>query len=310
MIVFTTLAENKYFYGVAALINSIIKNGTYADKIVVGYRGALPLWLPILTNSKNGKALTLKNGFIIDFVELEGDLHMVHEKPKWFYHLSHVLEPEASEYFFFDSDIILINRMSFFGEWIRQGVAICEDINYDMSSNHPIRKQWIELAKYNNYVINDIPSRYYNSGFLGWTKETIPFISDWNNCSKILMEVAGDLKQFRVNDRTNVVLSANQDSLNMAVMITNSGVSTIGPEAMGFNYGLPLMLHPLGPKPWDINFLINFFKGKPPRHADIEFWKNVNSNELKPYKTLYVKRKIFFIKTFKVLSRFYSKQNN
>lgn len=307
MIVFTTLAENKYFYGVSALINSIVKNGVYADKIVVGYRGDLPQWLPRLIKSKNGKSLILKNGFIIDFVELQGDLHMVHEKPKWFNHLTNVLEPEASEYFFFDSDIVLINRMSFFGEWVRQGIAICEDVNYDMSVNHPIRKQWINLVKANNFSIRTLPSRYYNSGFLGWTKETIQFIKDWNDCSEILMEIAGDLKQFRVNDRTNVVLSANQDSLNMAVMMTEVEVSTIGPEAMGFNNGLSLMLHPLGPKPWDINFVMYFFRGISPRYADVEFWKHVNSSELKPFSEFYVRKKVFIIKSCKLLSRFYSK---
>lgn len=305
MVVFTTLAEKKYFYGVAALINSIIKHGTYADKIVVGYRGELPSWLPKLEKSKNGLALTLDNGFIIDFVELEGDLHMVHEKPRWFYHLSTVLEPEANEYFFFDSDIILINRMSFFGEWVKQGVALCEDVNYDMSVNHPIRKQWIQLANRNNYVINTIPTRYYNSGFLGWTRETMPFISDWNNCSKILMEVAGDLKKFRVNDRTNVVLSANQDSLNLAVMVTNSNVSTIGPAAMGFHYGIKLMLHPLGHKPWNVSFISHIFNGIAPRPADLEFWKNVNSKHLKPYSDFKVKSKIFAIKCLKVTTRFF-----
>jgi hypothetical protein len=308
MVVFTTLAENKYFYGVSALINSIISNGTYADKLVVGYRGKLPEWLPKLTNSKNGQAVTLKNGFIIDFVELDGNLHMVHEKPKWFHHLSNILEPEATEYFFFDSDIVLINRINFFGEWVKQGVAICEDVNYDMSANHPIRKQWIELAKNSNYKIKQIPSRYYNSGFLGWTKENAQFIVDWNNCSKILMQVAGDLTKFRVNDRTSVALSANQDSLNMAVMITESQVSTIGPEAMGFHNGLSLMLHPLGPKPWDINFLMDFFNGKSPRHADIEFWKNVNSSELRPYSHFHIRRKVFAVQLCKLLSRFYSRK--
>jgi hypothetical protein len=308
MVVFTTLAENRYFYGVSALINSIVNNGTYADKLVVGYRGKLPEWLPKLANSKNGKAITLKNGFIIDFVELDGNLHMVHEKPKWFHHLTYVLEPEASEYFFFDSDILLVNRMDFFGEWVKQGVAICEDVNYDMSANHPIRKQWIKLAEDNNVKIYNCPSRYYNSGFLGWTKESKQFISDWNSCSQILMKVAGDLTKFRVNDRSNMVLSANQDSLNMAVMMTENNVSTIGPEAMGFHNGLSLMLHPLGPKPWDINFLIDFCRGKSPRQADIEFWKNVNSYELKPFSNFHVKRKVFAVKSCKVLSRFYSRK--
>jgi hypothetical protein len=309
MIVFTTLAEKKYFNGVAALVNSMIKNGTYADKIIVGYRGDLPKWLPKLSDNNRGKYIKLEQGLIVEFIELQGDLHMVHEKPKWFHYLSHVLEPDAEEYFFFDSDIIIVNRMSFFGEWVKQGVAICEDVNYDMSASNPIRKQWINLATENNRTIVNNFSRYYNSGFLGWRKDSKKFIDDWLECSKIMNEISGDLKQFRVSDRTSVVLSANQDSLNMAAMVTFSELSIIGPEAMGFHYGLSLMLHPLGKKPWDINFTKRFFTGIKPRSGDLGFWQHVNSKVFKPYSNLTVSWKLFWIKVYRFLSRFYGTKN-
>ncbi|MEL0653254.1 hypothetical protein V6246_17670 [Algibacter sp. TI.3.09] len=305
MIIFTTLAEGRYFFGVSALINSIIKHGCYADKIIIGYRGELPNWLPTLTKSKNGQICKLKNDFEIEFIEINGDLHMVHEKPKWFYDLSTKLEPNADEYFFFDSDIILVNRMSFFGEWVKQGVSICEDVNDGMSVNHPIRKQWIKLLKSNNLNLKTVPDKYYNSGFLGWQKSQIEFIEKWYECSKILNKISGDLKQFRVNDRTNVVLSSNQDSLNMAVMTSDSEISTIGPEAMGFTYGLSLMVHPLGPKPWDLNFTTMFLKGIPPRLGDLRFWEYANGEYLKPYKNSEIKWKLFWIKLYRFLSRFY-----
>ena len=146
MVVFTTLAEKKYFLGVSALINSIIENGTYANKIVIGYRGELPNWLPKLESSKNGRSFFIES-LEVEFVEVKGGLHMVHEKPTWFKYLTFELEPDAEEYFFFDSDITVINRMDFFGEWVKQGVAICEDINYDMSSTHPVRKQWAKIVE-------------------------------------------------------------------------------------------------------------------------------------------------------------------
>lgn len=307
MVVFTTLAEKKYFNGVAALVNSIIKNGTYADKIIVGYRGDLPKWLPTLELSKNGKSCTLKDGLILEFVQVKNDFHMVHEKPGWFFKLTNELEPEAKEYFFFDSDIVVVNRMSFFGEWVNQGVAICEDVNYDMSINHPIRKQWIKLLEDNNKPINRIPERYYNSGFLGWKKEDANFVNEWSECSDILISIAGNLKEFRTNDRTDVVLSANQDSLNLTAMCSSCEISTIGPEAMGFHFGLSLMVHPLGPKPWDLNFTKVFLSGKPPRIADLRFWEQVNGEELKPYSDGFVKWKIFWVKMYKGLSRFYRK---
>lgn len=309
MVVFTTLAEKRYFYGVAALINSIIKNGIYADKIIVGYRGELPKWLPQLELSEHGKTCALKEGLILEFVEVKNDFHMVHEKPEWFYKLTNVLEPNAKEYFFFDSDIVIINRMSFFGEWVNQGVAICEDVNYDMSINHPIRKQWIQLLKNNNMPINRIPERYYNSGFLGWKKEDASFIKDWSQCSKLLINLSDNLKEFRTKDRTSIVLSANQDSLNLAAMTSTCDISTIGPAAMGFHFGLNLMVHPLGPKPWNLNFTKEFLSGRPPRIGDIKFWEHVNGNELKPYSNVLVSWKLFWIKLYRLLARFYKKMD-
>ncbi|RZM22618.1 MAG: hypothetical protein EOO88_28860 [Pedobacter sp.] len=306
MVVFTTLAENDYFLGVAALVNSMIKHGTYGNKMVIGYRGDLPKWLPALSPSKNGRSLTLKNNFEIEFVELIGSLHMVHEKPKWFRHLTEVLEPEADEYFFFDSDIIVINRMNFFGEWVKHGVALCEDVNYDMGLTHPIRKSWLALCEQNNKPVVNYLSRYVNSGFLGWTRETAQVVVDWDECFQIMSKLSGDMKQFRVNDRTSVVLSANQDSLNMAAMTTQCPISIIGPAAMGFHFGLKLMVHPLGPKPWKRKFGKEFLGGKQPRAADVLFWESLKGGELRPFSDSYVRRRIAGVKFFKFMSRFYT----
>ena len=305
MVVMTTLAENRYFNGVAALVNSILKQGCYVDKIIVGYRGELPEWLPKLNVNERSKYFQISEGPKVEFIELQGDLHMVHEKPKWLDYFTNTLEPNADEYFFFDSDIIVINRMSFFGEWVKEGVALCEDVNYDMSSSHPIRKQWIRLAEGDKKEVLRSFERYFNSGFLGWNKETKKFILDWLECSKLMNKISGDLKQFRVNDRTKTVLSSNQDSLNLAAMVTECEVSVIGPEAMGFHYGLKLMLHPLGQKPWDINFTINFFRGIKPRLSDLRFWQHANTSIFKPYSRLYVYWKIFLIRGFRFLSRLY-----
>ncbi len=305
MIIITTLAEDHYFYGVAALVNSIVKHGTYADKIIIGYRGGLPRWLPILNASKNGKSFILNNNLEIELVPVDGSLHMVHEKPKWFNYLTEILEPGADEYFFFDSDIIILNRMNFFGEWVKCGVALCEDVNYDMSATHPIRKQWIDLAENEGKIITKQLDRYYNSGFLGWTKETLQFVTDWIECFQILSKVSGDMKKFRVHDRSHIVLSANQDSLNLAAMTTDCSISVIGPEAMGFHYGFSLMAHPLGTKPWKRKFIRDFFLGKPPRYSDLLFWKSLIEGELKPYPYWLVKYKVLVIKILKFFARFY-----
>src|ERR1700710_1259012 len=103
MKVLTTLAENDYFLGLSALINSVVSCGTYVDLVIVGYRGQLPGWLPTLENTERGKLCRLKSGLVMEFIELKGDLHIVHEKPNWFKFINDVAVPDADEYFFFDA---------------------------------------------------------------------------------------------------------------------------------------------------------------------------------------------------------------
>lgn len=305
MKILTTLAEKDYFLGLAALINSVGEHGTYVDKVIVGYREALPDWLPPLHPSTNGQSFRTGSGLEVELVELDGSLHMVHEKPKWFLHLTQVLAPNADEYYFFDSDIVINARMDFYGEWVKEGVAVCGDVNFIFDQRHPVRKKWAAVAEAaGRPVINKIDG-YYNSGFLGWTQKTKQFINDWNDAFAMLAPYSGNMHEFRVNDRTAMVLSNNQDSLNLAMMITEQPISMIGPEAMGFIYGMRLMHHPIGPKPWTRSFSKEFFNGKPPREADLIFWEYVNGTELNPLPNSKVKRMKQLCKTLRFGGRYY-----
>ena len=178
-----------------------------------------------------------------------------------------------------------------------------------MNSNHPIRKQWAALAKEDGCTINNsCIDRYYNSGFLGWSRNTASFIDDWVKCFTIHSKRSCDLTQFRVHDRTHTVLSANQDSLNLAAMITEMPVSTIGPEAMGFRYGLALMSHPIGDKPWIRSFIKKFISGVPPRMSDVFFWENIVGPELQPFSASVAKRNVILCKSLRGLARFYKSE--
>ena len=307
MKILTSLAEYHYFNGLAALINSVVKNGTYVDKIIIGYRGPLPSWLPPLTATNRGQSCLLKSGVEMELILMEKNVHMVHEKPRWFQYLTEVLEPDASEFFFFDSDIVILKRMTFFGEWVKEGVALCEDVNNDMNYNHPIRKQWANMAVEDGIKIkNPGVGRYYNSGFIGWTRENAGFINDWITSFDILAKKSGGLIKARVHDRTHTVLSTNQDSLNLSTMITEFPIATMGPEAMGFRSGLALMSHPIGKKkPWKRHFIKDFFSGAPPRMSDLFFWENVCGSELQPYSNAKAKNKAVLCKFLRGMSRFY-----
>lgn len=305
MKVLTTLAEGDYFLGLAALLNSVEYFGRYVDRIIVGYRGDLPSWLPNLTSEDYGFSCSVGKGFVIELVTVDGKNHMVHEKPNWFKFVNDVLAPDADEYFFFDSDIVVNKRMDFFGEWADTGVAVCGDVNYIFSSTHPIRRKWAKLAKEAGYDVTNKLDGYFNSGFLGWTKHTKQFIDDWALAFSILSPHAGSMTEFRVKDRTNTVLSANQDSFNLALMITKVPIADIGPEAMGLINGMQLMHHPLGPKPWHINFVNNFFRGLKPRAADLEFYRFVNGSLLSPLSQAHVERRKMIVWACRFASRFY-----
>jgi len=308
--IITTLAEDNYFLGFAALLNSIITNGTDVDKVIVGYRGELPGWLKSdLQFTSRGLKLQLNNRVTVEFIFLNGNFHMVHEKPNWLFYLITVLEPNADEFYFFDSDIVVMNRMSFFSEWVKHGLAVCEDVNSEMCSDHPIRMKWKEIANSNHISVKNVIHKYFNSGFLGWRKEANDFILDWKKSFELMSQKVSDLGRFRQLDRTYPVISANQDSLNLAIMITSTQISSFGTDAMGFTHGTMLMSHPIGIKPWDKNYFLDFFKGIPPRIGDIHFWQSLANGPLTPYSNIYLSYKIFECKFLRFMSRFYRRLN-
>ncbi len=305
MKILTTLAERDYFLGLAALLNSMVHYGTYVDKVLVGYRGELPEWLPPLRVSTHGVTFTAGGNLVVELVELSGSKHMVHEKPKWFAHVCNVLAPDAEEYFFFDSDIVINSRMSFYGEWVAEGVGVCGDVNFDFDPQHPIRQKWARLAEQAGATVRNQIYGFYNSGFLAWRQEDKQFIEDWNRAFSILAPESGDMKQFRVFDRTAIVQSTNQDSFNLAMMITEVPLSIIGPGAMSFTNGMHLMYHPIGPKPWKRNFTKDFISGSAPRPADIEFWRYVNGKVLQPLPQANANRMLWWCRALRWMGRFY-----
>jgi len=311
MRILTSLAEDHYFQGLSALVHSALHHGAgFFDAFVVGYRGALPDWWPPTRQGELGEVLELGGGVELITVRMDEERHMVHEKPRWLRRVCRELFPDADEFFFFDSDIVLNQRLSFYSEWIAQGVALCEDVLADMAADHPIRRQWAAFAEAEGLTVQRSLHRYFNSGFLGWRREDSTFIDDWIRCLEILAPHSGDLKQFRTQDRSHPVLSANQDSLNIAAMISKRRISTMGREAMSFDYGLRLMFHPLGKrrKPWKREYLLRFFAGKPPSALDLAYWRFARGPVFQPFSPFTIRRKLATCRILAFLSRFYSRR--
>jgi hypothetical protein len=67
---------------------------------------------------------------------------------------------------YFDPDITVKCRWSFFEEWVQHGLALVEDATFPyLPSDHPLRFEWMEIAKSAQLTEKRRPSRYYNGGF-------------------------------------------------------------------------------------------------------------------------------------------------
>src|SRR6266513_2022757 len=99
-----TLFEGDYHFGLAALINSLVRNG-FAGAVVAGYRGALPPWIDQLT-PLNSKSYQVLPGTRVEFVPLETPIHFANLKAEFIQRV--IGERNHSGYiWYFDPDIVI-----------------------------------------------------------------------------------------------------------------------------------------------------------------------------------------------------------
>ena len=162
-----TLFEGTYHMGLGALVNSLYRNGFRAT-LFAGYRGSLPPWAaPVSTKDKIAD-FAVGEGCRIKFVSLDTPLHLASYKPIFMRRVfEEFLQPEDI-LCYFDPDITIKCRWSFFEQWVQNGLALVEDCTFPyMPSDHPLRYLWLEMAKSAGLIQKRAPGRYYNSGFVG-----------------------------------------------------------------------------------------------------------------------------------------------
>jgi hypothetical protein len=146
-----------------------------------------------------------------------------------------------------------------------------------------------------------------NSGFLGVKREHRSFLDLWAELITSVESESGSLKAWRSLDRTHRFWSANQDTLNVAAMITEHPVAIYGPNGMDFvpSPGRPMMSHSVDkPKPWQRQYLLDFLRGKPPSRPDRWFWEYA-SWPLAIFPQGHVKRQQISLRAAAFLARFY-----
>lgn len=307
-----TLFEGNYHFGLAALSNSLYKNG-FRGSIYAGYRGKLPEWSHPAKETtsfqwKGSKTLEVGDGMQIHFLPLDTDYHFTNYKPRFMLRLFDGPAKDAGGLIYFDPDIVIKCKWNFFERWLSFGVAVVHEVmSNDMPASHPIRRGWEHLiTKSNRKITSDIHS-YLNGGFCGLTKTNIEFLNVWAEFIELACSDFGHQRnEFVGQAKSNLFYCADQDALNIAAMCSGYPISEIGPEGMDFVSGGWTMSHATcSPKPWNKNFIRAALLGRPPTQADQNYWFNV-TYPLAPYKKRgNVVWKFYLLKIASFLGRFY-----
>jgi hypothetical protein len=270
-----TLFEGDYHYGLGALANSLYLHG-FRGMIYVGYRGPLPPWVKGVKEFEGFTEFNPKDGLSLRFVPLATKIHLTNYKPDFMLEVweNHCRQTEAL--FYFDPDITIKCRWTFFEEWVQGGVALCEDINSPMPSSHPIRNAWRNYYGKLGRKLQNVFDIYVNGGFVGVALEQKQFLEEWHQIQREMSPAAGNMMDWGLQDRTFEFCMTDQDALNITLMNTGLPFSLCGKDGMDIERMGYLMSHALGGrKPWRRSYLWErLSKGFTPGPADKNFWAN------------------------------------
>lgn len=271
--VFCTLGEGDYHHGVAALLNSLVRNG-FAGVFIIGWRGAPPPWLNTLETHPQG-------GWRVGHVRvrlepLDTPWLLAHIKPRFLLDLLDRLEPDAGTVWYADPDIVVDAPWNFFENWSSQGVALCEDCCFPkLAPHHYLRRSWTTLARERlKLKLDPAMTCGFNSGFIGTRREDRALLSTWLRALEELPSIGVPLEQLKPGTRLDPLHGTDQDTLNIAALAHPALVSSLGPEGMGFTPGMPVILHAAdSPKPWRRHYMFELLKnGRGVGNAHRRYW--------------------------------------
>jgi len=302
-----TLFEGDYHLGLAAFVNSLVRAG-YKGTIWAGFRGELPPWLDQLKRL-DGKAGEFMVGsqLRLVFVPLETEIHFTNYKPQFMLDLF-ADQARGCEYlWYFDPDIFLRCDWTFFANWQRHGIALCEEIvNYRLSERDPLRLTWVEIGAAMGLREPRPLNQYFNGGMVGVGAGHSSFLHLWNRILEQFASMGSDLTKFGPG-ASRLPYATDQDALNMAAMYTAYPLTTVGPEGMGFRRGEIRMYHAVIQKPWRGSLLLRALAGIPPSDATKFFFTQVSS-PIRAYSPWRLRRKRLTCAIAALIGRFYRRQ--
>ena len=271
-----TLFEGDYHIGLAALSTRF-----FVPDMLAGFgpvTGALSRRGSI--NWKHGRTGTYMVGgnIMLIFCPLETDFHFTNYKPEFMLDLLGGPARECSYLWYFDPDIFVRCKWSFFVEWQECGIALCQEIVRNiLPADSPLRHQWMRTAEYIGLRDPKALNHYFNGGMVGVSSAHVSFLETWKRLLCHLHASGYDCRKFSVGGREMPFMQIDQDALNTVAMYSEHPLATMGPDGMGFVPGGFTMFHTVGPKPWRGSFLRRAISGLPPTDADKFFLLQVSS---------------------------------
>jgi hypothetical protein len=297
-----TLFEKDYHYGLAGLVNSLVRRG-FVGTVYAGFRGPVPDWAssarPAAVGSwGNAQRLDVAPGTAIVFLPMQTQAHFTNVKPDFMLELFAHEELGIERLIYLDPDICLVSPWQFVADWLTCGIALCEDVNSPLPRNHPRRIGWRRYFGEQGVTLEYRGDVYVNGGCCGVSRGDIRFLENWRRLSQLMSELIGGLGTakieggagFRQLGFASCFDSSDQDALNAAVEMTGGVDYAMLPgAAMGFVPGAAVLPHALGPrKPWRKKFLREALRALPPTTADKAYWACVDA-PLRPMGALRVR---------------------
>ena len=268
-----TIAENTYFHGVAALLNSLVR-ANFQGTMVIGYRGEHPTWLDGLETDATASTYAVTPTIRLQLVEMAGHWHLNNYKPQLIRKCLFDLHPQAELVYYFDTDIVITRSWDIFVQWAHMGVVVVLDIaDTYMSPYHPYRRAWEAFAARRNHECREFTG-YVNGGCVGIGRAHADFAVVWSEFMEDLERDGADMRKIRNPGSRLEFARMDQDMLNATIMATDVPIALLGIEAMGlFPWVGAVMLHALWrDKPWQRNYIIDALRGFPPDRAHCSYW--------------------------------------
>lgn len=276
-----TLVEGDFHLGLGVLTNSLVHHG-FKGTIWVGHRGKLPPWASRVREAGRWQEFEVTPDVSIHFVALTTKAHFTNYKPEFLQHVWTELQPDVDRLFYFDPDIVVKCRWSFFEEWADYGAALVEDVNSPLPETHPRREAWKRCLARRQMPVRRETWVYVNGGFLGLSRPYRGFLRAWQEAMTLVGEEVGGLDRSmfgfgreELHQPSAPFNKTDQDALNIAVMTATEPVSLMGADGMDFRPGGWTMSHALGiEKPWRKKFIRAALGGRPPSLGDRAFWQH------------------------------------